>query len=88
MLWALTCLESGALKPFETLTRHIQNFAIGHYSAIFGRIQNLLKRWHMQKAGILEILEYSEPFHNCIPTYIQNTAIFMKIYKYSELWYI
>ena len=42
----------------------------------------------MQKPDILEILEYAEPFQNCIPKYIQNTFIFMKIDKYSELLYI
>ena len=35
----------------------------------------------MQKLGIFGILEYYEPFHNCILTYIQNPAIFMKIVK-------
>ena len=35
----------------------------------------------MQKPGILRILEYSEPFHNCIPKHIENTVIrkFMNI---------
>ena len=28
--------------------------------------------------NLLEILEYSEPFHNCIPTHIQNPGIFTK----------
>ena len=41
----------------------------------------------MQKPGILGILEYSEPFHNYIPTYIQNTVIFTKIYENSELYH-
>ena len=35
----------------------------------------------MQKPDILGILEYSEPFHNCIPTHIQNPVIFTKIGK-------
>ena len=35
----------------------------------------------MQKPDILGILEHSEPFHNCIPTDIQNLVIFMKIGK-------
>ena len=35
----------------------------------------------MQKPDIFEILEYSEPFHNCIPTHIQNLVIFTKIGK-------
>ena len=35
----------------------------------------------MQKPGIFGILEYSEPFHHCIPTHIQNPVIFIKIDK-------
>ena len=45
------------LKPCETLTRHIQNPAIGHYLAIFRHIQNLVQHLHTQKCGILGILE-------------------------------
>ena len=73
------------LKPCETLTRHIQNPAIGHHSAILWNIQNHMQRLHMQKPDIIGILEYSEPFDNDILTYIQNPAIFTKIYEYSEL---
>ena len=47
-------------------------------------IQNLVQCFHTQKLGIFEILEYSEPFHNCIPNHIQNPVIFAKIFKYSE----
>ena len=43
---------------------------------------------HMQKPDILGIPEYSEPFHNYIPTYIQNPVIFTKIYECSELCHI
>ena len=60
------------LKSCDTLTRHIQNPSIGYYSAIFRHIQNLVQRLHMQKPGILAILEYSELFHNCIPSHIQS----------------
>ena len=74
-----------ALKPCETLTRHIQNPTARHYSVIFRDIQNPVQCLHMQKPGILGILEYSEPFHNCISTYIQNPNIFTKTNKYSEL---
>ena len=76
------------LKLCKTLTRHIQNLAIGRYSAIFRNIQNLAQRLHTQKPGIRGILEYSEPFHHCILTHIQNSVILANIYKYSELWYI
>ena len=55
---------------------YTQNPGIGHYSAVFRHVQNLVQRLHMQKPGILGILEYSEPFHNCIPTHIQNPVIF------------
>ena len=87
--WALVFLEPEAyLKPCETLTRHIQNPAVRHYSAVFRHIQDLVQRLHTQKPGILGILEYSKPFHNCIPTHIQNPVILRKINEYSELWNI
>ena len=35
----------------------------------------------MQTPGIFEILEYSEPLYNYIPSSIQNPAIFTKIGK-------
>ena len=50
--------------------------------------QNLMQHLHMQKPGILGILEYSEPFHNCIPKHIQNPVISTKIFEYSELTYL
>ena len=77
IFWALAYLEPEVyLKPCETLTMHIQNFAKRHYSVIFRHIQNLNQK-HMQKPGILGILEYSEPFHNCIFTHIyENVRIF------------
>ena len=87
IFWALAYLEPEAyLKPCEMLMRHIQNPAIGHCSAIFRHIQNLAQHLQLQKPGILGILEYSVPFHNCIPTHIQNPVIFTKIYECSELW--
>ena len=83
MFWALLYLEPEAyLKSYETLTKHIQNPALGHYSAIFRHIQNFVQRLHTQKPGILKIFEYSEPFHNCI------FVMLTKIYQYSELWHI
>ena len=87
IFWALAYLQPEAyFKPCETLTSHIQNPVIGHYSAILRHIQNLVQHF-THKHGILGILEYSEPFHNCIPTNIQNPVIFTKIYKYSGLWH-
>ena len=89
IFWALAYLESESyLKPCETLTRHIQNPAIGHHSAIFRHIQDLAQRLHMQKPDLLGILEYLEPLHNYIPTYIQKLVIFTKIYEYSALSHI
>ena len=86
MLRAQSYLEPDAfLKPCQTLTRHIQNPVIGHYLAIFRHIQNLVQHLHTQKLGILEILEHSELFHNCIPTHIQSPVTFRKLYEYSEL---
>ena len=84
--WPLTYLEPEAyLKPCKKLTRHIRNPAIGHYSDIFRTLWNADIR---KKTDILGILEYSEPFHNCIPTHIQNPLILTKIYEYSERWHI
>ena len=67
------------------LIRYIQDPAIGCHSAILKHIQNLVQHLHMQKPDILRILEYSEPFHNNIPTYIQNPIMFTKISEYLEL---
>ena len=64
------------------LTKYIQNPALGHYSAIFSHIQNFVQRLYTQKPDIPKILEYSEPFHNCI------FVMLTKIYEYSELWHI
>ena len=58
------------------------------YRALFNHIQNLVHRLHMQKSGILGILEYSELFNNCMPTRIHNPVVFTKIHEYSELWHI
>ena len=74
----------GSLKSCETF-RHIQNPAIGHYTAIFMHIQNLVQCLHLQKPGILRIFEYSESFHNSIPTHIQNSRIFCH-HIYENLW--
>ena len=83
---SLPYLEPEAsLKPCETLTRHIQNTATGHYSAIFRHIQSLAPRLHTQKPDIFRILEYSQTFLNCIPAHIQSPIISTKICKYSEL---
>ena len=86
---AIAYLEPGAyLKPCETLTSHIQNPAIWYYLAIFRHILNLVQHLHTQKPSILEILEYSEPFHNCLPKHIRSPVILTKIYKYSDLGYL
>ena len=85
IFWALVYLELKVHETREILTRHIRNLSIGHQSAIFRLIQNFAQHLHTQKPGILGILEYSEPFHNCNPTHIQNSVIFTKIYEYSKL---
>ena len=75
--WVLAYFEPEAyLKPCEMLTGHIQNLSIWHYSAIFRHIQNLVQCLHTQKPGILEILEYSGTFYNCIPTYSEPCHIY------------
>ena len=56
IFWALEYLEPGAyLKPCERLTRHIQNPAIG----IIQPYSKPCATFHMQKPGILGILENS-----------------------------
>ena len=71
------------------LTWYIQNPAIGQSSGIFRALFRIFSIFfNMQKPGILEILEYSAPFHNRIPNHIQNPVISMKIYEYSELRHI
>ena len=81
--WALACLGPEAyLKPCETLTRHIQNPAIGHYSAIFRHIQKLLQRLCIRRN-----LTYSECCKIKNPSiiasrHIQNPVIITKICKY------
>ena len=54
------------------------------HRTLFGHNQNLVQRLYTQKPGILEILEHSEPFHNCMPMHIHNPVILKKIYEYSE----
>ena len=86
IFWGLPYLEPEAyLKLGETLNRHIQKPATGHYSAKFRHTQSLVQCLHKQKPGILGILKYSRPFWNCIPAHIQNPAVSTKVYKYSEL---
>ena len=63
--------------------RHIQNPVkrwpgIVHNPALFRHIQKLVLPSHMQEPDIFWVLEYSEPFHNCIPLNHKN----------SELWHI
>ena len=48
-----TCIPVDCFKPFETLTKHIQNPAMGHYLVLFRHIKNLMQRLHTQKPGIL-----------------------------------
>ena len=67
------------------LNRHTKNPSIGHYSAIFTHIQQLVHCLHTQKRSILGILEYSELYFDRIPTHIHYPVIFTKIYKHSEL---
>ena len=89
IFWALAYLESEAyFKSCETLTRHIQNPTIGHHSAIFRHILNLVQRLHMQKPEIFGIMEYSEPFHNYIQTYIQNPVIHKNLPTFRTLTYL
>ena len=86
IFWALAYLDLEAYwKPCETLIRYIQNPAMGHYSAIFRHVQNLVQCLHMQKPDILKVLEYSELIHNCIPMHIQNPVIFTNLQKFTNI---
>ena len=64
---------------FKTPWNVGQTYAIGHYSALFRHIQNLMQHLHMEKTGILGMLEYAEPFCICIHMHIQNPVILTKI---------
>ena len=83
IFWTLVYLDLEAyFKSCETLTGHIQNSA--SQNSLFRHpsiIRTLRNPCIMQRAGIFEILEYSEPFHNCILLYIQNPVTFTKIGK-------
>ena len=63
---------------------HSQSSLFRQYSTIFRDIQNLVKRLHTQKSGIFAILEYSEQFHNCIPTHTQKTHTHTRCYVYEN----
>ena len=78
-------LRTGPL--FKTLWNADQPY-LDPYRALFNNISNLVLRFHMQKHGIVQILDYLELFHICIPTHIQNSIIFTKIYECSELLHI
>ena len=55
---------------FNTLRNVDQTYSEPYHRALFSHIQNLRQHLHTQKPGILTIMEYSEPFHNCIPMHI------------------
>ena len=61
---------------------HSENSLFRYYSAKFGYIQNLLEPSHIQKPVTFIILEYSGPFHNCLPSSLQNPITFTKIGKF------
>ena len=66
------------LKTLSNADHAHQNPAIRHYSTIFRHIQNLVQNLHMQKLGILGILQYSELFHNCITTRIFRALSYLR----------
>ena len=69
---------------FKTLSNIYQTYSEpchGHYSAIFRHIQNLMQCLHMQKPGILRILEYSELLHNCVATRIRTLSYLRKFFN-------
>ena len=74
------------------LARHIQNSAIGHYSAIIRYIQDLTyaETWHTQNPGIFRTFPYlhpdvySEPCHIYENLRIFKTLACLKPDKYLE----
>ena len=76
---------------FKTMRNVDQTYLEALSQALFNHIQVYSEpcvyseHLHMQKPDILGIPEYSELFHNCIPTQIQNPVMLKKIYEYSEL---
>ena len=71
---------------FKTLWDVDYTYSEPCHRTLFRHIQNLVQHLHMQKPDILGILQYSELFHNCIPTHIQNPAIlqtFMNIQNFD-----
>ena len=68
------------------MTRHIQNPAMEHYSAIFWYIQNVVQRLHTQKPSIRGILDaYSGPCHINENLQIFRTRTYLKPDIYLEL---
>ena len=70
------------------MTRHIQNPATGHYSALFGYTHNLVQCLHMQKPGTLEIWEYLEPFHLHPDAYSGPSHIYKNLQILRTLTYL
>ena len=70
----LGIFRTGSL--FKTLSNVDQAYSEPCHRALFSHIQaqNLVQRLHMQKPGIFGILKYSELYHYCIPTHIQNAV--------------
>ena len=73
-------------KRSETLTSIFRTLPQSKQfiQALFSHIQaysETCASLHMQKPSIFRILEYSEPFHNCMSMHIQDHVIFIKIGK-------
>ena len=43
---------------------------------------------HVQKPGILGILEHSEPFHNCILTHLEPCHIYKNLQIFRTMTYL
>ena len=97
IFWALAYLEPDAyLKLCETLTRHIQNPATEHYSAIFRHYWEpcatlaYAETWHTRNSGIFRTLPqlhpdaYSEPCHIYEKLRIFRTLTYLKPNTYSK----
>ena len=86
IFWAVPYLKTVALlKPCETLTRHIQNPAIGRYSAIFMHISEPCAALAYAETWLARISEYSEPFHNYISKNIQKPLKDLRLSFFAKI---
>ena len=84
ILWALAYLEPEA---YLNLVKSLPGIFRTLPWALLSHIQNLMQRLHMQKPGLLKILEYSKLFHKCISIHTRNPFILPKFTNIQEIIY-